>query len=92
MGNEIRVNQSEIEQNLSKIKATTDSLQPAIPTNIGNGNRLDVVAKLNELNHSLEQMVQSYKELLLRNEELTRQSVQGMADADREISSQIKVR
>lgn len=92
MGNEIRVVQGEIDHHLSKIKSSAESLQPDVPRNIGHENRMEVVTKLNELNQSMEQMVQSYKELLMRNEELTRQAVQDMADADQELSSHIKAR
>ncbi|MGD6849456.1 YwqI/YxiC family protein [Rossellomorea aquimaris] len=92
MGNEIRVVQGEIDHHLSKIKSSAESLQPDVPSHIGHENRLEVVTKLNELNQSMEQMVQSYKELLMRNEELTRQAVQDMADADQELSSHIKAR
>jgi Family of unknown function (DUF5344) len=92
MSNEIRVVQGEIEHHLSKMKSSAESLQPDVPQNIGQENRLEVVTKLNELNQSLELMIQSYKELLIRNEELTRQAVQDMADADKELSSHIKAR
>ncbi|MCA0151372.1 MULTISPECIES: YwqI/YxiC family protein [Rossellomorea] len=92
MSNEIRVVQGEIEHHLSKMKSSAESLQPDVPQNIGQENRLEVVTKLNELNQSLELMLQSYKELLIRNEELTRQAVQDMSDADKELSSHIKAR
>ena len=92
MSNEIRVVQGEIDHHLTKMKSSAESLQPDVPQNIGQENRLEMVTKLNELNQSVEQMLQSYKELLIRNEELTRQAVQDMADADKELSSHIKAR
>ncbi|MGG1629351.1 YwqI/YxiC family protein [Rossellomorea sp. NRS-1567] len=92
MGNEIRVVQGEIDHDLSKMKSSAESLQPDVPQNIGQENRLEVVTKLNELNQSMVQMLQSYKELLIRNEELTRLAVQDMSDADKELSSHIKAR
>jgi hypothetical protein len=90
--NEIRLVQGEIEENLSKIKSSADSLQPDMPNDIGQGNHLDVVTKLNELNQTMEMMVQSYKELLIRNESSTRESVHNMRDTDKNLSSHIKVR
>ncbi|MCA1061070.1 YwqI/YxiC family protein [Rossellomorea aquimaris] len=92
MVNEIKVVHGEIEQSLAKVKSSTESLRSDLPKNIGKENSLEVVTKLNELNQMMEQMIDHYKQLLIRNEELTRQAVQDMAQADRDLSSHIKVR
>lgn len=92
MVNEIKVVHGEIEQSLAKVKSSTESLRSDLPKNIGKENSLEVVTKLTELNQMMEQMIDHYKQLLIRNEELTRQAVQDMAQADRDLSSHIKVR
>ncbi|BCB06057.1 YwqI/YxiC family protein [Bacillus sp. KH172YL63] len=92
MVKEIKVVHGEIEQSLTKLKFSTEALQSNLPYDIGQGNALEVVTKINELNQMMGQMIEDYKQLLMRNEEQTRQAVQDMAQADRNLSSHMKVR
>ncbi|MDL4842648.1 YwqI/YxiC family protein [Aquibacillus rhizosphaerae] len=92
MANEIKINQLELENSLSNIKSTAESLEPSYPTNIGDGNQMDTVRKLNAVNHELERLVEAYKELFLQNEEMTRQSIKEMIDADVDLSNHISAK
>ncbi|MCM3618164.1 YwqI/YxiC family protein [Sutcliffiella horikoshii] len=92
MSTEIKVKQSEIEQALTQMKSSSEALNSSFPSSIGNGNRLDVVNKLNEINRTLEQLTENYKALLLHNEEMTRQSVGQMVEKDQQLSSNMQIR
>ncbi|WP_404446509.1 YwqI/YxiC family protein [Sutcliffiella horikoshii] len=92
MSTEIKIRQSEIEQALSQMKSSSEALTSSFPSSIGNGNRLDVVNKLNELNRTLEQLTENYKALILHNEEMTRQSVEQMVEKDQQLSTNMQLR
>lgn len=87
MSNEIKIKQDEIEQALSKLESSTNALHTSFSSSIGGNNVLTAVLKWNDLNQALEQVVESYKGLLRQNGEATRQSVQFMADSDKQLSS-----
>lgn len=87
MSNEIKIKQDEIEQALSKLESSTNALHNSFSSSIGGNNVLTAVLKWNDLNQALEQVVESYKGLLRQNGEATRQSVQFMADSDKQLSS-----
>lgn len=89
---EINFKQVEIERALSELKLSTKALQASFPCDITGNNMLEVVDKLNKLNQTINQLTEAYKVLLLKNEELTSQSVQLMVEADLQISSSIKSR
>lgn len=82
----MKVKKNDIEQALSKLKSSTSTLQTSLPQSIQGNNVLDLVTELNNLNRAIEEMAQSYKQLLIQNEEATRQSVQFIVDTDKKLS------
>ncbi|MBN8204137.1 MULTISPECIES: YwqI/YxiC family protein [Bacillaceae] len=90
MDTEIKLRISEIEQALSKLQASANGLQPFLPSTIGENNVLDFINKLNVLNRQLQQVTETYKSVLLQNEETTRQSVQFLDESDRLLSRGIQ--
>jgi hypothetical protein len=89
MSNEIKIVYEEVESSITNMENSTQSLEPAFPSSLGGENVLDVVTKLNELMQELQQTFLTYKELLLKNESDTRQSIQTMRRTDEEIATGI---
>lgn len=87
LSSEIKMKYSDVEQALSKLHSSSSALQTSFPSSIGGNNVLDVVKQLNNLNTLLQQVGDSYKALLLQNEETTRSSVKFMNDTDHQLSS-----
>ncbi|MEC2071037.1 YwqI/YxiC family protein [Alkalihalophilus marmarensis] len=86
---EIKIIYADVEQELAKLQTAVQALDPSMPSSVGENNVLDVVDRLNQLNQQLNQMVEAYQALLLKNEEDTRQSIETMKQADQNVSSQI---
>jgi translation initiation factor 2B subunit (eIF-2B alpha/beta/delta family) len=89
MSKEIKIVYEEVESSITNMENSTHSLEPAFPSSLGGENVLDVVTKLNELMQELQQTFIAYKELLLKNESDTRQSIQTMRRTDEEIATGI---
>ncbi|MFJ5624912.1 YwqI/YxiC family protein [Peribacillus loiseleuriae] len=77
---------------LSRLQSSSSAFQTSFPSSIGGHNVLDVVKQLNNLNTLLQQVGESYKTLLLQNEETTRSSVQFMSDTDHQLSNRIQLK
>lgn len=91
MDTEIKINESEIEQVLQQIKGAAEALESSIPTNM-DGNNLELVVKLTEINQGIEDLLENYKTLVLQNNELTFKSVQQMLETDQQISTSIHLK
>ncbi|HWI49486.1 MAG TPA: YwqI/YxiC family protein [Rummeliibacillus sp.] len=85
MSTEIKIKQNEIEQALSKMKSSTNALHTSFPSTVGEDNVLTLVQKWKDLHQALEQVLKSYKVLLIQNEEASRQAVQSMIELDRQL-------
>ncbi|WMT18243.1 YwqI/YxiC family protein [Parageobacillus toebii] len=89
MSNEIKIVYEKVESSIANMERSTQSLEPVFPSSLGGENVLDVVTKLNELMQELQQTFIAYKELLIKNEIDTRQSIQTMRYADEEVATGI---
>ncbi|MDO6654411.1 DUF5344 family protein [Anaerobacillus sp. 1_MG-2023] len=92
MSNELLVKFSEVEQSISRIEKSLSSFNTELPKNTGEGNTLDVVNRLNELNHMLTEVGNAYKQILAENNQTVRDSVQQLENADKKLSSSIQLR
>lgn len=92
MGEELKIRYSAVEQVVTDMDNASESFSTDIPTSIANGNRLDVTKRINELNHQLLEIKKMYRELLAKNNQSVKQSLISMEEADRELSSSIKMR
>ena len=92
MSNELLVKFSEVEQSISRIEKSLSSFNAELPKNFGEGNTLDVVNRLNELNHMLTEVGNAYKQILTENNQTVRESVQQLENADKKLSSSIQLR
>ncbi|PLR92658.1 YwqI/YxiC family protein [Bacillus sp. T33-2] len=89
MNAEIKINYGEIQETLSQFKAAAESMETSVPAGAFGSTQLDVARKLDELNQLLQQVLVSYKSLLLSNINGTEQSVQSMKEADQQVAGQI---
>ncbi|MBF0707840.1 YwqI/YxiC family protein [Alkalihalobacillus hwajinpoensis] len=92
MSNELLVTFSEVEQSISRIEKSLSAFNAELPKNTGEGNTLDVVNRLNELNHMLTEVGNAYKQILTENNQTVRESVQQLENADKQLSSSIQLR
>nr|WP_255648171.1 DUF5344 family protein [Pseudalkalibacillus hwajinpoensis] len=83
---------SEVEQSISQIEKSLSSFNAVLPKNTGEGNTLDVVNRLNEINYMLTEVGNAYKEILTLNNQTVRESVQQLEYADKQLSSSIQIR
>lgn len=81
----------DIEQTLDRLALSAKSLDTIVAQDVYGANILETTEKLNQLNRSIQQLLQSYKDLLLTNEMSTRQSVQFIEDSDSRLASEMKV-
>ena len=90
MSTEVKIQYGEVEKALSQLRSAIQSLETNIPSNIGGQNVLDIVERLNKLNSQLEETLAAYKDLLMRNEQATVDSVDMMEETDLQLSSYIR--
>ncbi|MBD7939694.1 MULTISPECIES: YwqI/YxiC family protein [Cytobacillus] len=92
MSTEIKLIKGDVEEALAKLQTSANALKSSLPADIGQNNVLTTVDRLNQLNQVIIQVTETYKTLLLQNEQSTRQSVAFLSEADEQISSYIKMR
>ncbi|WP_409295965.1 YwqI/YxiC family protein [Peribacillus sp. SCS-26] len=85
---EIKVVFPEVEKNLGEMKNASESLDPSSVPPI-TGNKLDTVTELTELSKKLETVLAAYQNVLNKNIETTRKSVQHMKQTDEMIAGSI---
>ncbi|WP_146548950.1 YwqI/YxiC family protein [Rummeliibacillus suwonensis] len=85
MSTEIKIKQTDIDQALSKMKSSTNTLHTSLPSAIGEDNVLTIIQKWKGLHQALGQVLESYKVLLIQNEETSRQAVQSMIELDEKL-------
>lgn len=91
MGTEIKIQYEEAEAALSKLRQSVDSWDTSFPKEIGGENNLEVINKLNELNAQCKKMLETYQELLMDNQETSKQSVEDMEETDQTLHSMISM-
>ncbi|PLT30786.1 YwqI/YxiC family protein [Peribacillus deserti] len=84
---EIKINYSGVDQVLANMQGAANSLDPVLPQSVAENNKLDAVNALLEINQLFEQVLQNYKSLLLKNESMTKKSVEVMKETDEQLSS-----
>lgn len=92
VGEELKIRYSAVDQAVTSIDNAAGSLDTELPMDSASGNQLDVVERINELNHQLREIRNLYKELLAENNQSVRKSLISMEEADHQVSSSIKLR
>ncbi len=86
----MKVRYGEIEDAISKIESASEAFDPSFMKETANGNELDVVKKLNELNQMFEEIGLAYKKVLKANNQSVSRILQGVKEVDQSISSTMK--
>ncbi|RIW28916.1 hypothetical protein D3H55_20320 [Bacillus salacetis] len=89
MATEIKIQYKETERALSMLRQAVHAWNSAYPRQVGGDNELQVINKLNELNEQCQEMLESYKQLLLENQAAAQYSVETMEETDHSLSSMI---
>ncbi|MFJ7637755.1 DUF5344 family protein [Peribacillus sp. NPDC097224] len=89
MSQEIKVNGEDVKSAISKMDRTMESFKTKLLEDFAAGNELDVVKKIKELNHQLEKIGQSYKEILKANNQSVRTAIQEVEQVDQQLSTSI---
>ncbi|WLR41393.1 DUF5344 family protein [Bacillus carboniphilus] len=92
MSKEMKVRYGEVEQAISSIDKTLQSVDSALIKDMASGTQLDLVKKLNEINHLLEETSSNFKDILTEHNQLVNKSLQDLKEADDQISSSLKMR
>lgn len=86
---EIKVVYQDIEQTLQRLTVSTKALDTAIAQGVYGANKLDTTEQLDQLNDSMQQLLQLYKDLLIANESSTRKSIEFLEDSDLEVAGKM---
>ena len=71
----LRLYTREVEKELSTLKSATEAINASFTESIGGENALNAVTLINELNVSLQSLVEVYQALMLANEQVARDTV-----------------
>ena len=86
MSTEVKIVYADVENQLTEITNSQDSLNPKAEPPI-TGNTLDVVSRLTTLSTQLEQLLTKFQTVLSTNVQTTTNSVSFMKESDEQISS-----
>ena len=89
LSQEIKVNGEDVKTALSKMDRTMESFKTKLLEDFAAGNELDVVKKINELNQHLEEIGETYKEILKANNQSARTAIQELEKVDHQLSTSI---
>lgn len=90
MSNEIKIIYAEVEKKLSTLKSATEAISASFTEPIGGENALNTVTLINELNVSLQSLVEGYKALMLANEQVARDTVETIKQTDELLADSMK--
>ncbi|WP_078579215.1 DUF5344 family protein [Salipaludibacillus agaradhaerens] len=90
MGKEIKIVYEEVQQSLDTFQETSQSISTTTLDKVGVDNLLDSVDKLNNVNLQVNQLVQSYQNLLIINASGSKELIQSMKNVDKKLSNSIK--
>ena len=90
MSNEIKIIYAEVEKELSTLKSATEAINASFTESIGGENALNAVTLINELNVSLQSLVEVYQALMLANEQVARDTVQTIKQTDELLAASVK--
>lgn len=89
LSQEIKVNGEDVKSAISMMDRTMESFKTKLLEDFAAGNELDVVKKIKELNHQLEKIGQTYKEILKANNQSVRTAIQEVEQVDQQLSTSI---
>ncbi|RFU65385.1 hypothetical protein D0466_05695 [Peribacillus glennii] len=89
---EIKLRSSDIKAALKEMNSAAEALETSYPSDIASRNQMDIVNRMNEINASMQQALETYKKLLLSNVDSTMKSTEWLEHVDAEVARAIKYR
>lgn len=90
MSSEIKIVFEEAEKGLSALRAAAEAIHISLAKSPIQNNVLKTVDVINELNTSLQSLVETYQALLQANEQAASDTVQKMKEVDAQIAASMK--
>ncbi|CDQ41149.1 MULTISPECIES: YwqI/YxiC family protein [Virgibacillus] len=92
MSKEIKLQQEPVIQALTNLKTATESMDATgLGKEIEGNNTLDMVTKINEINHQLEDILTTYQTILLNHEQETAKAVDNFMQTEQMIASSMEL-
>ncbi len=92
LADDIKIQYSDVEQRVADMEHASGAIDFTFVKNIANGNVLNLVEKINQLNEILEQQGEEYRRILRMNNDTVKTSLQNVQETDEQLSSSIKAR
>lgn len=87
MSNELKVSYDVVRNSVKAIENSLNSMQADINSNIGSGNTLDAIKKINEMNLMIIQITEQYKKVLKEHNQSVEQSLETLHHVDQILAS-----
>lgn len=87
MSNELKVSYDVVRNSVKAIENSLNSMQADINSNIGSGNTLDTIKKINEMNLMIIQITEQYKKVLKEHNQSVEQSLETLHHVDQILAS-----
>lgn len=90
MSEEVKINYTPIEKALVNLKTSAQAMDYDIVDDCQGDNMLDMITKINEINHLLEEVLSTYQSLLLEHGQSTVEAINQFVESEQAIASSIQ--
>jgi Family of unknown function (DUF5344) len=90
MSEEVKINYTPIEKALVNLKTSAQAMDYDIVDDFQGDNMLDMITKINEINHLLEEVLSTYQSLLLEHGQSTVEAINQFVESEQAIASSIQ--
>lgn len=90
MSEEVKINYTPIEKAMANLKMSAQAMDYDIVGDRQSDNILDIISKINEINHLLEEVFSIYQSLLLEHGQSTVEAINQFVESEQAIASSIR--
>lgn len=87
MRNEIKLNDSPVQQSLNELKNTVEAMENAFSKHVSGDSSMEVTAKFQQMKQQLEKINVSYQTLLRENTESANRVIERLKETDETVAS-----
>jgi len=87
MRNEIKLNDSPVQQSLNELKNAVEAMENAFSKHVSGDSSMEVTAKLQQMKQQLEKINVSYQTLLRENTESANRVIERLKETDETVAS-----
>lgn len=88
---EIKVNNPLAKSATTTLSTSTKGLSSFVNMEDGEDSKLTLIEKINEINHTYETILDQYKTMLLKNVDMTEESIEALTETDEELATQMSM-